>query len=115
MFNILNDIANVINSKYTTNLDYQYIERILQRNYLNINKEKVDLTFTKDIYTNYMLKIKDVLDLNYSAKSEKIILTGGGAEYFKDTFSKNYNVGLLENNLFSNAYGLKKVGEVQWN
>lgn len=114
MFNVLNDIANYLNAKYTTNLDYLQIERIIEKDKLIIGKEKVDLSFTKDIIFNYYLKIKDVLDLNYSAKSERIVLTGGGAEYFKDIFSKKYNVSVLEDNLFSNAYGLREVGNSLW-
>jgi len=112
--NIYSDISKYLNNKYALNIDYEYAEKIIQRGFLKVDNNNVDLDFIKEILKNNFFKINKELELNYPVSTEKIILTGGGGKLFENAFKKRYNTKLPDDYLFSNALGFKKIGEVLW-
>jgi plasmid segregation protein ParM len=115
MLNIYSDVVRAINSKYPRlKKELEDAENIL-RNGLEIYGEKQDLSFIKPIINKHIDKIFKELNINYPIETEDSLLTGGGAYLLKGLFKKRIpNIIVPENSLFTNAYGLKKVGESLW-
>ena len=61
------------------------------------------------------MKVKEDLDFKFNARTEKIVLVGGGAKLFSKAFMNRYsNCSIAEDPIYSNAKGFKKVGEKLW-
>lgn len=112
--NIYSDISKYLNNKYALNIDFEYAEKIIQRGCLKVNGDNIDLGFIKEALKESFLKINKELELNYPVSTEKIILTGGGGKLFENAFKKRYNTELVNNYIFSNSEGFKKVGDMLW-
>lgn len=113
--NIYKSIADIINSKYSLDLSLKDIDRIIDRGTLNIDGEKINLSFITSILKNNFMKIKEDLDFKFPARTEKIVLVGGGAKLFIKAFMNRYSNCIIANDpIYSNAKGFKKVGEKLW-
>ena len=113
--NIYKQVADILNSNYSLDLDIQAVDRITERGLLKVDNRDVDLRFITGILKNNFLKIKEALDFNFPARTEKIILVGGGAKLFAKAFKKRYeNCEIAEEAVFANALGFRKVGERLW-
>lgn len=114
MLNVYDDFIKAINEKFILNKEIEDAEKIL-KNGLEIFGNRKDLTFTKPIIKKYIDKILKELYVNYPIQTENIIVTGGGS-YFLGEALKAYipNLIVMNNSIFSNAYGFKKVGESLW-
>lgn len=113
--NIYKSIADVINSKYSLDLRLKDIDRIIDRGALTIDGEKINLSFITNILKSNFMKIKEDLDFKFNARTEKIVLVGGGAKLFSKAFMNRYsNCSIADDPIYSNAKGFKKVGEKLW-
>ena len=113
--NIYKEVATKLNSEYSLDLDIQKVDRITERGTLKVDNKDVDLRFITGILKNNFFKIKEALDFNFPARTEKIILVGGGAKLFVKAFKKRYeNCEIAEETVFANALGFRKVGEKLW-
>ena len=113
--NIYKEVATKLNSEYSLDLDVQKVDRITERGTLKVDNKDVDLRFITGILKNNFFKIKEALDFNFPARTEKIILVGGGAKLFVKAFKKRYeNCEIAEETVFANALGFRKVGEKLW-
>lgn len=113
--NIYKAVANKLNSEYSLDLNLEMIDRIIERGKLKVDNKDVDLSFITEILKVNFMKIKQELDLRFPARTERIILVGGGAKLFGKAFKRRYsNCEIAENNIFANAKGFKKVGENIW-
>lgn len=113
--NIYKAIADKINSEYCLDLNLQNIDRIIERGSLKIDNKDIDLRFVTEILKRNFIKIKEDLDFKFPARSEKIVLVGGGAKLFSKAFMRRYNnCEVTEEPVFANAIGFKKVGESLW-
>ena len=114
MLNIYTDLINEINSTYTLGLEIENAEDII-KNGLEIDGEKKDISFLKPIIKRNIEKVFKELNISYPARTAPILVTGGGGATFFNSIKKRYpNSELVDNNLFSNAIGYKKVGEKLW-
>jgi plasmid segregation protein ParM len=114
--NIYKDIADRLNAQYCLDIDMMFAERILRKGHLEVDGLETDLSFVVEILKKNFIKINDDLTMKFPARTEKIILVGGGAELFNKAFKNRYqNAYLAENALFANAIGFRKVGEMLWN
>lgn len=114
MINIYNNLINEINSLFTLNLNLEDAEGIIKRG-LEIDGVKQDISFLKDIIKNNVDKIFKELNVNYPTRTCPILVTGGGGESLFKSIKKRYPSAILvENYLFSNAQGFRKVGEKLW-
>jgi transketolase C-terminal domain/subunit len=53
--------------------------------------------------------------MKFPARSEKIVLVGGGSKLFERAFKKKYiNCEIADNPVFANAIGFQRVGEMLW-
>ncbi len=113
--NIYKSIADTINSKYSLDLRLKDIDRIIDRGALTIDGEKINLSFITNILKSNFMKVKEDLDFKFNARTEKIVLVGGGAKLFSKAFMNRYsNCSIAEDPIYSNAKGFKKVGEKLW-
>lgn len=113
--NIYKSIADVINSKYSLDLRLKDIDRIIDRGALTIDGEKINLSFITNILKSNFMKIKEDLDFKFNARTEKIVLVGGGAKLFSKAFMNRYsNCSIADDPIYSNAKGFKRVGESLW-
>ncbi len=102
--NIYKSICDRLNGEHSLDLDLQMVDRIIQRASFKVDNKEVDLRFITEILKENFMKIKQDLDFKFPARTERIILVGGGAKLFSRAFAKRY----------SNAIGFKKVGESLW-
>lgn len=113
--NIYNDVATKLNTYYGLSLDTQMAERIIERGYCKVDGVNVDINFITDILKTNFMKIKEELDFKYPARTEDIILVGGGAKLFGKAFRKRYiNSSVAIDPIYANANGFKKVGDMLW-
>ncbi len=109
------NIYNRLNGEHSLDLDLQMVDRIIQRASLKVDNKEVDLRFITEILKENFMKIKQDLDFKFPARTERIILVGGGAKLFSRAFANRYsNFGIADNPLYANAIGFKKVGESLW-
>lgn len=114
MINIYNDMINEINSLYTLGLNIEDAEGIL-KNGLEVDGEKQDTSFIKNIVKNNIEKVFKELNISYPVRTNPLIVTGGGGKSFFKSLKKRYPTAqLVEDNLFSNAIGYKRVGDKLW-
>ena len=114
MINIYNDLINEINSQYTLALNIEDAEDII-KNGLEVDGERKDTGFIKNIIRNNIERVFKELNISYPVRTSPILVTGGGGRSFFKSIKKRYpSAVLVEDNLFSNAIGYKKVGEKLW-
>ena len=110
----LDDMINEINSLYTLGLNIEDAEGIL-KNGLEVDGEKQDTSFIKNIVKNNIEKVFKELNISYPVRTSPLIVTGGGGKPFFKSLKKRYPTAqLVEDNLFSNAIGYKRVGDKLW-
>jgi plasmid segregation protein ParM len=114
MINIYDDFIKAINEKLTLNKELEDAEKIL-RNGLELFGVKQDLSFTKPVIKKYIDKIVKELYINYPIQTENVIVTGGGSFLLGEALRAYIpNLTMMENSIFANAYGFKRVGESLW-
>jgi plasmid segregation protein ParM len=113
--NIYKDISDKLNATYSLDLDIPAAERILDKGYLEIDGLRIDLSFVTEILKRNFIKINDDLGMKFPARTEKIVLVGGGYKLFEKAFKKRYrNSFVADNPIYANAIGFQKVGEMLW-
>lgn len=114
MINIYKDVINEINSKFTLGLNMEDAEPILKHG-LEVDGEKQDTEFIKDILMSNIKKVFKELNVSYPVRTSPILVTGGGGEAFFKAIKRRYPVArMVENHMFSNAIGYKRIGEKLW-
>ena len=108
-------VADKLNSDYCLDLSIEMIDRIIERGTLKVDNIDIDLRFITGILKENFMKIKEDLDFKFPARTEKIVLCGGGAKLFAKAFMRRYsNCEVAEEPIFANSIGFKKVGESLW-
>lgn len=114
MINIYKDITNEVNSRYTLGLDIEDAEYILKHG-LEVDGIKQETGFIKEILLNNIKKVFKELNVSYPVRTSPILVTGGGGEAFFKAINRRYPTAkMVDNHMFSNAMGYKKVGERLW-
>lgn len=114
MINLYSNIKDQLNSKYTLNLGIEDIETALKEG-LYVDGEKVDMSFMKSDIKNMIDALMNELNLNYPIRTTEVLLSGGGAFLLNNILTKKIGrLTLVDDYLFSNAKGFKKVGANLW-
>lgn len=107
--NLYAEIINSINSVYSLDLHEEEAERII-KNGLKIDGEIQNIKFIYDILTAFTDDLINTLKLNYSLRTNELLLMGGGGELFYNSIKKRAKQAqLIENCLFSNAKGFRRA------
>ncbi|NME95382.1 ParM/StbA family protein [Clostridium cochlearium] len=113
--NIYKDISDKLNSLYSLDLDMSMAERILDRGYFELDGDRTDLSFVTEILKRNFMKINEDLTMKFQARTEKIILVGGGYKLFTKAFKNRYkNSFVADNPIFANSIGFRKVADMLW-
>lgn len=114
MINLYSNIKDYLNSRFTLDLKLEDIEAVLKEG-LYIDGEKVDMTFVKSYFKNMVDVLMNELNLNYPIRTTEVLLSGGGAYLLNNILSKKISrLTIVDDYLFSNAKGFKKVGVNLW-
>ena len=111
ILNLYSDIVNVANAKYSLDLQQEEGERVLKG--LKVDGELVDNTFAKEIMAEFVDDVVNTLKLNYSIRTNDLLITGGGAELCEKAFKNRIkHTEKLVNATFSNAEAFRRgLGE----
>lgn len=113
---IYKEVADRLNSLYSLDLDIQAAEKIINKGYFQIDWLRTDLSFMTEIIKQNFNKINADLTMKFPARTEKIVLVGGGYKIFEKTFKKRYkNSFVADNPIFANSIGFKEVADRLWN
>ena len=113
MIELYNRIRDYLNSKYTLKLELEDIEIVLKEG-LKVDGEDVNWSFIKLIINNFTNDLMNELR-NFEIRTSTVYLTGGGSKLLKAALkNKIPGLNLIEDYLFANAKGFKKVGESKW-
>ena len=112
MIELYNTVREYLNSTYTLKLELEDIE-VIMREGLRVDGNKISFAFIKPIIDSF---VKDLMNelRNYPIRTSKVLLTGGGSKLLKGPLSKIPGLEVIDDYLFSNAKGFKKVGEAKW-
>lgn len=115
VINLYTDFIKSLNNVFGLDLKLEDAERIL-KNGLIVDGEKKDIDFATDVYKKFVDELVTTLQVEYSLRTNKISLTGGGAtilfEYFKDRLGQGVEV--QDNPVMANAISYKELGESLW-
>lgn len=114
MLNVYNDIVTTVNELYTKSFVLEDGEEIVREG-LFVDGEYKDVSFIKPILKRHFDSIFKDLQLNFDVSKGYVLLTGGGANIFKNAFKNRLkNLIVSEDNVFDNVKGFKKVGAYLW-
>lgn len=83
---------------------------------LKRDSKKYDLTFSREVFKNYVSEITDELSQVYTFNDKPIILSGGAMVYLTDEFYNRfsgYNISVIDNPLFANANGYSILAAIR--
>lgn len=112
MIQLYNQIRDYLNATYTLKLELEDIE-VIMREGLKVDNEEISFTFIKPIINDFIVDLMNELR-NFSIRTSKVLLTGGGSKLLKAPLSVIPGLEVVEDYMFSNAKGFKKVGESKW-
>lgn len=112
MIELYNNVREYLNSTYTLKLELEDIE-VIMREGLRVDGNEISFAFIKPIIDSFVNDLMNELR-NYSIRTSKVLLTGGGSKLLKGPLSKIPGLEVIDDYLFSNAKGFKKVGEAKW-
>lgn len=109
VLNLYSQIINSINSKFSLDLVEDDAERII-KNGLKIDGEVQDISFIYNILATFTDDIINTLKLEYSLRTNNLLLIGGGGELFYNSIKKRVKqTELIKDSLFSNAKGFRRM------
>lgn len=112
MIELYNNVREYLNSIYTLKLELEDIE-VIMREGLRVDGDEISFAFIKPIIDSFVNDLMNELR-NYPIRTSKVLLTGGGSKLLKGPLSKIPGLEVIDDYLFSNAKGFKKVGETKW-
>jgi plasmid segregation protein ParM len=114
MISIYSEISLYLNSLYILDTKLESIESLLKQG-LTIDNANVDFSFIKPILTTFIDMLMNELNLNYPIRTHKVLLSGGGSLMLGNALKNRLSGSIIiDNGLFANAYGFRKVGESLW-
>lgn len=113
MIQLYNKIRDYLNSTYTLKLELEDIEVIMKEG-LKVDGEEINFTFIKPIIDSFVNDLMNELR-NFPIRTSKVLLVGGGSKLLKKTLNNKIpGLEVMDDYLFANANGFKKVGEAKW-
>lgn len=113
MIELYSRIREYLNSTYTLKLELEDIEGIM-RDGLKVDGEQISFNFLKDIVEEFTKQLMNELR-NFDIRTAEVYLVGGGTKLLKGVLTnKIKGLKIIEDYLFSNAKGFKKIGDKKW-
>lgn len=111
MIQLYNQIRDYLNSTYTLKLELEDIEIIIKEG-LKVDNEEISFAFINNIINSFIIDLMNELR-NFPIRTSKVLLSGGGSKLLISHLSIP-GLEVIEDYMFSNARGFKKVGESKW-
>lgn len=112
MLNLENEFINSINKQYGLDLLPRDADRIL-KNGLFIYGEKKN--FNMDAYKEFVEGVVGRVQVDYSLKTNNVILVGGGSEILYGPLKKRIpQAYLIKNSFYANALAYEGIGRGLW-
>jgi plasmid segregation protein ParM len=112
--NLHSDFIKALNSRYCLDLPLDAADRILKKG-LKIDGEQKDHSFAVDVFREYVEELVNSLQVEYSIRTQETLLIGGGCQLlYKALRNRIPAARMIDNPIFANAIGFKKVGEYLW-
>lgn len=108
VLNLYSNIINSINSTFGLDLVEEEAERII-KNGLVLDGEKQDISFIYSILSTFTDDIVNTLKLEYSLRTNNLLVIGGGGALFYPSIKKRVKQAeLIQDSLLSNAKGFRR-------
>lgn len=112
MLNLENEFINCINNKHGLDLLQRDATRILKSGLFIYGEQK---EFSIDMYKDFVESIVKIVQVDYSLKTNNLMLVGGGAEILFNPFKKRIpQAELVGNSFFANALAYEQIGREIW-
>lgn len=107
--NLYSTIINKLNARYGLDLREQDAERIIKGG-LMLDGCKVENNIVGETMTSYIEDIINTLKLEYSLRTNNLLMVGGGSELFYKSFKTRVKQAeKMENSIFANAEGYERL------
>lgn len=111
--NLYSELIKIINSK-GLDLKMDDAERIL-KNGLKVDGHPIDFTPAMEVFKKYVNELVNNLQIEYSIRTQEVLLIGGGCQLLQAAIKNRVpNARMIENPVFSNANGFKRIGDSLW-
>lgn len=108
VLNLYSNIINSINSKFGLDLVEEDAERIIKKG-LVLDGEEQDISFIYQILSTFTDDIVNTLKLEYSLRTNNLLVIGGGGNLFFPSIKKRVKQAkLIKDSLLSNAKGFRR-------
>lgn len=113
--NLYKDFINKINNKLSLDLVMNDAERIMN-NGLILDGKKTNIDFAMDVYKQFVDSLISQLQVEYSLRTNRISLTGGGATLLHEQIKNRLGEGVTmqDNPIFANANAYYELGCSIW-
>lgn len=112
--NLYSDFIKLINVNHGLDLNTNKAKRVIS-NGLYIKNKRVDISREMKIFKEYLDGLISDLNVQYSLNTNAVTFTGGGSlDLSKSIKRRVEHAVILEDSLFSNAYGFRKFGRSVW-
>lgn len=113
--NLYGDFINLLNGRFSLDLKLQDAERIL-KNGLLLDGKLQCIDFAIEVFQRFVTDLINRLQIEYSLRTNRISLTGGGAELFGETLKSRLGDGvqIQEDGLYANANNFCELGCSIW-
>lgn len=113
--NLYSNFINSINRKFSLDLELKDAERILE-NGLMLDGKMIDISFALDNFKYFTEKVIGNIQLEYSLRTNKVSLTGGGAYIFENAFRKRLGncVEVQRDSIGANSRNFYELGCEIW-
>lgn len=112
MIQLYNQFRDYINSTYTLTLSLEDIASAMSEG-LMVDGIEIGWDFKENIINSFITELMNELR-NFPIRTSRVYLTGGGSKLLKCKLEKIPGLIRIEDYLFANAKGFKKVGESKW-
>ena len=112
--NLYSDFIKLINVNHGLDLNTNKAKRVIS-NGLYIKNKRVDISKEMKIFKEYLDGLISDLNVQYSLNTNAVTFTGGGSlDLSKSIKRRVEHAVILEDSLFSNAYGFREFGRSVW-
>lgn len=113
IMNLHSDFIKSLNS-HGLDLKIEDADRIL-RHGLKVDGEPVDISQAMEVFRQYVSELVSQLQIEYSIRTRDVLLIGGGCQLLHQAIINRIPAARMINEpVFANAKGLRKVGEQIW-
>ncbi|MDV3426674.1 MAG: ParM/StbA family protein [Bacillota bacterium] len=112
MLSLYENMKKAINTKYLAKLTSEDMVNLINKDFTIIKGNTKDISFTKDIIQEHVMKIYNEVQ-NFDYDNSKILIIGGGALPLSDYFRRLLPyIEIPADSQFTNALTYERVGEM---